>query len=391
MKKVIKSLWKRKLTTLLLIAEISISILYFIVVTCEIQQAFRFNIDMPKQISCDAGQLLEVSAGENMDGEHYRKLKKMLMDTKMVENTAILDDTWDCDSNYPMEDIPTFRFTEGAFLMKKFSVQEGRNFDKKDFERNDDTVSVLVGSELAKNRNYDIGDKIQSDYTEETYEITGILKDKSSCFVQGLADGNFRDLDNAMIYPICEEKMEVVDSLHFYCILSDKQYKNEITNLIAGSKAIARIRLEATCVSDLLKDAFLEKYNSTKSWLIVSLVIVLLSAIGVTTIVSSMVYTRKHEIGVKVAVGYSMGQIKSFFIHESIFVTFLSYVISCILGILLIGTGNSGEVYAIGSYITWEVLAYAAVIALIYSILPTLAIFTKFHNVSPKDLIGGRE
>ena len=391
MKTVLKSLWKRKLTTLLLVAEISISILYFIIVVCEIQQAFRFNIIMPKQVSCNTEQLLEVNVGEDLTGEKYREIKKMLLDTGMVERVAVIDNDWDCDSEFSDEDIPSLRITEDALCIKDFPVKAGRKLNEDDFRKSGKKKSVLVGSELAENRNYKVGDKIVSFDTEETYEIVGILQEGTSCFVQSFADGTLQDLDNGMICPTYEEKMESINGIRFYCVLSDEKYKNDVENVIAGSRNITGVRLEATAVSDILENAFLEKYNSIKSWLVVSLVIVLLSAIGVATIISSMTYTRKQEIGVRVSVGYSMGQIKQLFIRESVFVACFAYMLSAILSILLVGTGDSGEIYAVGSYISGQALAYGAVIALIYAILPTLVILYQFRNVSPRDLIGGRE
>lgn len=117
-------------------------------------------------------------------------------------------------------------------------------------------------------------------------------------------------------------------------------------------------------------------------------------AVGMAAIILARMYSRRQEIGIRMAVGYSFGKICRLLVGE-VLVLVLSGWIFTVIGAKIIYGGSvesfgSVRLYT-GLYLSLRIILLGGVAAILMCMPTVVALFVKFRKLQPNNLIGGNE
>ena len=123
---------------------------------------------------------------------------------------------------------------------------------------------------------------------------------------------------------------------------------------------------------------------------IVSIIALVVSAIGITSLMTSEIYRRKKEIGLLKAIGASNFEIYALFASESLVVAFFAGITGAFLGYAL-SYVMSYIIFSHGIGIAWIVLPISVAFALLISVVGSLMPMRNVINLLPAEVLYDRK
>lgn len=262
-------------------------------------------------------------------------------------------------------------------------IKSGRTLIKDDFKRDykKETIPILIGNQLEKI--YKVGDKIKREGSslndrgdvvnkeEFFFEVVGILE-KDSIPISSFIYDNFletMDLPNSLILipennqiegyslNVGEDSFGPIIKLNGNISEEKLLLKIKESLLKIDSKlGNLKIRLEPVAGQDeIIK--FL--YKDTNKIISIGVIIMVLSILGLTTVILGEINKRKREIGIRLAAGATINDIGKELIIEIFLLTLGSTTLSFWFMYLIIGIINLKASFIIGNLILIIIITFA--------------------------------
>ncbi len=405
MKEILKSICKRKMFNLLIFLQFAFAVLYFFITAMSIQSAFNSNIAVNRELEPSPERTIHMEVQEEESHpKNFINFKRDLLKSNMVENFS----GWRLDMMESIEDYETgndseenyidcINITKDSNLLKTIDVKDGRYFTDDDYNNKkangteEKPFSMIVGSDFAKERNLKAGDSFV-DFNENVYSIVGVLEPGSKFFDSPIFEGRIVVMDNAVM---AANTGDIIyhPMMHYYSIVKENTTPEEA---IESVKAIAQkndIILSTDLISDELSKVYDESVRENSSWMIFSLVIFALVAIGTSILIVAHMHMRQNEIGIRMAYGYSFKKILFLMWGELFTVAIGSFLFAIVLSTLLYPSGGikmMSAYYLSTHYLSTQLIIIGAVMFLIMCLPSAFALVYNLKKVQPKDLIGGK-
>lgn len=292
---------------------------------------------------------------------------------------------------------------EGLSNFIKFPISQGKDFSSKDFHEND-MRNVLLGSTYEKY--FKIGDVItlQSD-KEEQLRISGFIKNNSYFYNQGVEiTSSLMNLNSIIVIPI--NKAEEVDEQiltsriqnGLLLQLNDNANFEDVSKKINLKATELRLSEHNEKLNTILKSIINNYINANLPKMIIGICFLVFSSVGLITSLIVTIFSKKREIGIRLACGASIFNIFNSLVLEMIFISLVSFIGA--IGEYLIENKGSIQlikkeyayltiidIYGIDIFTLIELF----IVVIFVLIVISLTIFKQLKKLQPKDLIGGME
>jgi len=301
------------------------------------------------------------------------------------------------DKNIGLKDEP--EFSTGVKSLYGFWGVEGV------WPKDESMDEILVGDELAKAKNLKVGDKLSLVGKNGTKEVSvvGILKgasDEAHKLVGSLKlagdlsghPGSYTKAEvSAMTIPENDLSLKARRNLDN---LDSAEYDKWYCSAYAGSIAfqieenLPNVSAKASLQVSDAESNIVKKIQSLMG--IVSIIALVVSAIGITSLMTSEIYRRKKEIGLLKAIGASNFEIYALFASESLVVAFFAGITGAFLGYAL-SYVMSYIIFSHGIGIAWIVLPISVAFALLISVVGSLMPMRNVINLLPAEVLYDRK
>ncbi|WP_252237013.1 ABC transporter permease [Clostridium sp. CH2] len=288
---------------------------------------------------------------------------------------------------------------KGIYNLLNLRITEGRELKQDDFYKDEQKIIPLLAGANYKNV-LKIGEILTIKDNNYKYEIVGFI-DKNSSWLndQDYISNMLINLDDKFIIPYNNsEKVSNLDILAkcnaiFYAVNSEDRV-NYVNNLIEAKANSLNLRVKNYSISKELLN-FKESTNDIiNTNLFLSIFLIILSCLGISTVMISSILNRKKEFGIRIATGASINYIKRLIIGEVSFLAISSSIIS--IAIVFI---NNLQSYKFNKYndiginpmenISLSCILFVFLVMMIIVIITTFLPLKKLKNLQTKDLIGG--
>ena len=301
------------------------------------------------------------------------------------------------DKNIGLKDEP--EFSTGVKSLYGFWGVEGV------WPKDESMDEILVGDELAKAKNLKVGDKLSLVGKNGTKEVSvvGILKGASdeahkligslklAGDLSGHAGSYTKAEVSAMTIPENDLSLKARRNLDN---LDSAEYDKWYCSAYAGSIAfqieenLPNVSAKASLQVSDAESNIVKKIQSLMG--IVSIIALVVSAIGITSLMTSEIYRRKKEIGLLKAIGASNFEIYALFASESLVVAFFAGITGAFLGYAL-SYVMSYIIFSHGIGIAWIVLPISVAFALLISVVGSLMPMRNVINLLPAEVLYDRK
>ena len=301
------------------------------------------------------------------------------------------------DKNIGLKDEP--EFSTGVKSLYGFWGVEGA------WPKDESMDEILVGDELAKAKNLKAGDKLSLVGKNGTKEVSvvGILKGASdeahkligslklAGDLSGHAGSYTKAEVSAMTIPENDLSLKARRNLDN---LDSAEYDKWYCSAYAGSIAfqieenLPNVSAKASLQVSDAESNIVKKIQSLMG--IVSIIALVVSAIGITSLMTSEIYRRKKEIGLLKAIGASNFEIYALFASESLVVAFFAGITGAFLGYAL-SYVMSYIIFSHGIGIAWIVLPISVAFALLISVVGSLMPMRNVINLLPAEVLYDRK
>ncbi|WP_169783796.1 ABC transporter permease [Campylobacter curvus] len=319
------------------------------------------------------------------------------VDVKDASGRAfVLEGTY-FDKNIGLKDEP--EFSTGVKSLYRFWGVEGA------WVKDDSEDEILVGDALASRENLKLGDtlKLSAKNGSKEVKIVGILKGAgeeshkliSSLKLAGELSGHVGEYSKAEVSAMtipendlslkARRNLDNLDSAEYdlwYCSAYVSSIAYQIEEGIPDISAKASLQ-----VSDA-ESNIVKKIQSLMG--IVSILALVVSAIGITSLMTSEIYRRKKEIGLLKAIGASNFEIYTLFASESLVVAFVAGICGAFLGYAL-SYVMAYTIFAHGIGIAWIVLPISVAFALLISVVGSLIPMRSVVKLLPAEVLYDRK
>ncbi len=385
---ILKRMKRHKIFNFMMMLQFLLIILYFFVTVAAIQKAFIMNLEVPKILGDHMEQIIHLEVQEeDTTLRDFQNFCKELKENKLVTAIAYYNYSSIASELFNNEEVGNLEINTELNQIKAFPVKDGAFFSEQDLQSK--MRPVLVGSELADRFHFKVGDVIHDTISFGDFKIIGILEENSYWIGQTISEELILFLDHQVISLTTEDYVR----LHYYCSAESKNLEDTIQRI----ESIAQkhnIILEATTVKAELENHYETTLNNNRYWLVFAIVLMIIISIGTASLTSTHLYTRKKELGIRLAVGYTPARITVLFTGELLIFTFLAYGIAYLCGYSMIGNGISsfaGSVTYSGYAFTGTIALLGGASVLIMCIPSVAALFICIRKFQPKNLIGGKE
>ncbi|MCR4941986.1 MAG: ABC transporter permease [Campylobacter sp.] len=297
------------------------------------------------------------------------------------------------DKNLQIKDEPEFK--TGVKTLYGFWGING------EWPKDDSLDEILVGDALAKSKNFKVGDELV--LNSRKLKIVGILNgasDEANKFVGSLKlaqifanrPGEFSKAEvSAMTIPEndlslkARRNVDDLDSAEYdlwYCSAYVSSIAFQIEEDFAGVSAKPSLQV-SEAESNIVK-----KIQSLMG--IVSIIALIVSAIGITSLMTSEIYRRKKEIGLLKALGASNLEIYSLFATESLVVAFFAGIVGTIFGYGL-SYLVAFAIFSHGIGFAWIVIPISIAFALLISVIGSLSPMRSLTKLLPAEVLYERK
>ena len=301
------------------------------------------------------------------------------------------------DKNIGLKDEP--EFSTGVKSLYGFWGVEGT------WPKDESMDEILVGEELSKAKNLKVGDKLSLVGKNGTKEVSvvGILKgasDEAHKLIGSLKlagdlsghPGSYTKAEvSAMTIPENDLSLKARRNLDN---LDSAEYDKWYCSAYAGSIAfqieenLPNVSAKASLQVSDAESNIVKKIQSLMG--IVSIIALVVSAIGITSLMTSEIYRRKKEIGLLKAIGASNFEIYALFASESLVVAFFAGITGAFLGYAL-SYVMSYIIFSHGIGIAWIVLPISVAFALLISVVGSLMPMRNVINLLPAEVLYDRK
>ena len=301
------------------------------------------------------------------------------------------------DKNIGLKDEP--EFSTGVKSLYGFWGVEGA------WPKDESMDEILVGDELAKAKNLKVGDKLSLVGKNGTREVSvvGILKGASdeahkligslklAGDLSGHAGSYTKAEVSAMTIPENDLSLKARRNLDN---LDSAEYDKWYCSAYAGSIAfqieenLPNVSAKASLQVSDAESNIVKKIQSLMG--IVSIIALVVSAVGITSLMTSEIYRRKKEIGLLKAIGASNVEINARFASESLVVAFFAGITGAFLGYAL-SYVMSYIIFSHGIGIAWIVLPISVAFALLISVVGSLMPMRNVINLLPAEVLYDRK
>ena len=248
--------------------------------------------------------------------------------------------------------------------MADVSISEGRMFE-------DNSSEVIIGKVYAADKNLSVGDNITID--GEEFEIVGIYETgdanmASAVFtsINEVAEINddYDSISNIYVKVVSgQDPQEVADRI-------DELYGDNITTVSSV--------MEMEQMADMLN------MLKASSWGI-SLLAIVIGALGIINTMLMSVFERTREIGVLKAVGWSNRKILTMIVGESLVITIVSAIIGSVIGV--VATTFLAPMMDLTPAFTPDIFVQAFVVAIVVGIIGGLYPAIKAVKLPPTEAL----
>ncbi len=233
------------------------------------------------------------------------------------------------------------------------------------FISGDESGKAMIGYNLFKNKNLDVGNKIK--INNQSFEIAGVLKRKGSFILDGIIFISEKDLEK-----ISEDRnINVIAIKPYSSDEIDKVKENiektlrKIRNVKEGKEDFQVSTPKAT-LSNINNILFGVKIFVV----IIASISIIVGVIGITNTMTTSVLERRKDIGIMKAVGAKNSQIFLLFFVESGLFSFFGGLVGIILGV---GFAHIGTI-SIGKFLNVEIPLKIDFLFLIFSLIGSFLI-----------------
>lgn len=419
MKRILKSIFRMRLIALLMIAQFAFSLALVNTTTL----LNHFTVSKNKKLSqiFDIGNtyLIRVQGVQQGDMREYSFLSEVASSIESLKNENKISNAYTYGWAPPFDITGHINYstmdrvlTAGLIVDKGFAdrydieVEEGRSFKKEDFtlDYKKDAVPILLGSDYRGK--IDLGHKFTINSVQNqdlnvnmtmddiTFEVVGFLKPNELVTINtktNLSKGtNFSNM--LMVFPSVDNFFAYNRGINLgdfgmFVELREGQTIEEVTKEINkvlesysekyGIKLGINTTLALKSEFNPLSEAIDRDSSITK---ILSVILTILSAIGVTSTMLGELQRRKKEFGVRLSQGASPKRLCREIFSEILTISLISVVVSFILAGYMNGEFfMSKELLAIN-------VAYVVGLSVIMSIVPIL----KIRKMNVVELIRGK-
>ena len=248
--------------------------------------------------------------------------------------------------------------------MADISISDGRMFKGNSSE-------VILGKIYADDKNLSVGDTLKID--GEDFNVSGIYETGDS----NMAGAVFTSIEK--VADINDDS----DSISNIYVKVDKgadaqEVANRIDSMYGDNITTVSSVMEMEQMADMLN------MLKASSWGI-SLLAIVVGALGIINTMLMSVFERTREIGVLKAVGWSNAKILTMIVGESLVITVLSAIIGSILGVVLCTV--LGPMMNINAVFTPDIFIQAFGIAIIVGIIGGLYPAVKAIKLPPTEAL----
>lgn len=337
----------------------------------------------------------------------FLDIKVIVGDLAQKTNAQVIFTGTYFDKNVGVQDEPEFS-TGIKMLYNAWSIDG-------EWVKDDSLDSVLVGSELAKRENINIGDTLilgavraessldSADSAPQfSVKVSGILSNSGSydnkivgslsLAQKLLGKDNVFAKAEVSAFTIPENTLSYkarrnIDSLNavefdtWYCSAFASSIAYQIEEDFKGTSAKAQIK-----VSDA-ESSIVRKIQGLMG--VTSIICLLVSSVGIGALLSAEFQRRRKEIGLMKVLGASMWQIYAIFAGESCVIAIVGAVIGFFGGV---GVAEliSISIFAHTLPISWIALPLSIVFALFISLCGSLFLLKNINSLMPANVLYGR-
>ncbi|MBU5294209.1 ABC transporter permease [Anaerosalibacter bizertensis] len=418
LKMVLKNISKRKGIYFLIMIQVMVSVWLLLTRIDAIEKINKIEKDVESAISKDSSRILRLTIiEEGTKPKDFLKFREEVLDKELLEYIAfnmygsISIDEFCNNSKYkdmknefkeeiPMDDgnINTLGIENGIENLIKLNIVKGRNLNDEDFKwyEKGNTVPALGGYGLYRYGLIDIGDKLKDKYENIEYEIVGIIDEDDKWFFDNdMSNSEMRHLKDTLILPINSKESYgtvYVPTMHYFGEISGNKSSEEAIAELEKISKKHNVQIGFETLKRSIERGKEVVENEFKYYLIFSILFLIGTTFGITVMIVLLLNSRKHDIGVRIAVGASFKDIKRMISGEILFVNILStLIVSTIYFIqekILFVMDNE-----VVNMMDINLLTFISVIVGVafMCILPIYIVTKRLSKFNPSELVGGRE
>lgn len=242
-------------------------------------------------------------------------------------------------------------------ITKPFLELKEGSFSLKDFCDS----CAFVGKDLAKS--------LQSKVNQELYIYNPHNNKSTKVTIKAILSSN-DEFDSLLIMPLeLLQNLNELYSVHYANAVLDGSYEeiksktNKLSNEFINLKPISSVSLSEALVLDKIKALMF----------LIILIILLIISTSLNTTLSTIIFARKKELALRLALGSTKNQVLKLFMGEYLIISFLASVLGVICGIFLAN---------LFGYIIFDAFIEFRFLALLLAFLISL-VFSMFASILP--------
>lgn len=421
----IKSLSKRKLSSILFIVQLSITIFILNSSILQIKANSYQEDQIKKYLNLDMNTTMHLSLYNVTQSEDF--LYKFLLFEEFINtlngissfggydltntsfkeiqnNERFLDKRRELTKGSFKEKYPSavelFKMDLGVYQLAKLEIVQGRNFEDSDFETDQEFTPIVIGNDYSQI--IGLNQVITDSNTGIQYKVIGFIGNNSRWFNDQDFIGNMLiSLHDKFIVPYSLAEKKSLDNILaksgalFYTV--NNEFDKENINMIIENKARElNLGAESKTIEEELS---LYKQNNREiifSNLFISAFLGFMSVFGLITVSLSTVLARKREFGIRMITGADKSYLKFLIIEE----IFIIIAISALFSSLAIWIMNqlalqkmikNGEILDPMKNISLEIILISLLIVIGITLLSSIIPVQKINSLKPVEMIGGND
>lgn len=425
LKLIIKSLFRRKVVNLLIIIQLSITIILLINTIIQIRTSLYQQNEIKKYLNLDIDRTIHLEISNINQSEqfiiNYNELEEYINGLSHVKGFGGYDiinthfNELEDDSKFIAlrnelvkgtfkaqwpSAIELVKVDKGTYNLSSIKVIKGTNFSESSFNKNEEILPMLAGSDYINILN--INQILTDHMTGAKYKIIGFMNENSRWFSDQSYIGDMLvNLDDKFICPFPKVDKTNINAIRakagvlFYEI-DDINNLNETSALITNKASMLNLKITNNSIRNDIKEYNSNFKNIFYLNLILGLFIGIVSILGIAIITLSSIIVKKREIGIRMMTGSSIFNITILVIGEIFTLIFISTIISISFIIYnkakLIKTSKFNDVLLNPmNNITPKIIVFSVLIIIILTGVISIIPILQIKRLQPRDLIEGKD
>lgn len=421
-KSIFKELFKKKLSTMLMLIQIVITIVILVysydnirmlnyprkqmesILGDNYKDIYQIKVknssdskEFQKSFNEFSSKLKEVSDGNDVGGFHLTNTQF----EELENNPEFMDVrskfTKGTFKELHPESIELYRVDYSIYKLMNIKIENGRDLNEEDLNEEDFTDRSDYIIPMIISNNYKdvvkINDILTSRLDNRKYKVVGFFNEKIKwLYNSDPVTNELVSLNDKVITPYFVENSgldTVIKSQSYYFINNNKISNSTLKNDINTLGKQFNLNVEFSSLEDQISDLNNTNKESIFYSMLISIFFAIVSCSGLSIIMYYSINLRKSELGIRMICGGSINYVKSLVVGEITVIMLVAFGISSVvLSNLRAKISTSSNLITLFDTKTSIVVFIALFIfTIISSILP----LNKISKLSPKDLIGGTE